>query len=95
MLQSLAELAREGALVVGGNVLDFGLQTTPQLHHLVRMWNYEQFNRGDWASEVGYYNMLTDAFKQLTAGMDAKVRRSHRLVLATRCVTDLVHACAL
>lgn len=36
-MQSLAELAREGALVVGGNVLDFGLQTTPQLHHLVRM----------------------------------------------------------
>lgn len=36
-IQSLAELAREGALVVGGNVLDFGLQTTPQLHHLVRM----------------------------------------------------------
>lgn len=35
--EHLAELAREGALVIGGNVLDFGLQTTPQLHHLVRM----------------------------------------------------------
>lgn len=35
--QHLSELVREGALVIGGNVLDFGLQTTPQLHHLVRM----------------------------------------------------------
>ena len=35
--EHLAELTREGALVIGGNVLDFGLQTTPQLHHLVRM----------------------------------------------------------
>ncbi|GMF50924.1 unnamed protein product [Phytophthora fragariaefolia] len=72
--EHLAELAREGALVIGGNVLDFGLQTTPQLHHLVRMWNYEQYNKGDWASEVGYYNMLSDAFKQLTATHDSKVR---------------------
>ncbi|TDH70543.1 hypothetical protein CCR75_009167 [Bremia lactucae] len=70
--EHLAELAREGALVIGGNVLDFGLQTTPQLHHLVRMWNYEHYNKGDWASEVGYYNMLSDAFKQLTAGHDSK-----------------------
>ncbi|KAL4160933.1 hypothetical protein PRNP1_001491 [Phytophthora ramorum] len=70
--EHLAELAREGALVIGGNVLDFGLQTTPQLHHLVRMWNYEQYNKGDWASEVGYYNMLSDAFKQLTATHDSK-----------------------
>ncbi|KAL7690055.1 putative phosphoglucosamine mutase, bacterial type, phosphoacetylglucosamine mutase [Plasmopara halstedii] len=70
--EHLAELAREGALVIGGNVLDFGLQTTPQLHHLVRMWNYEHYNKGDWASEVGYYNMLSDAFKQLTATHDSK-----------------------
>ncbi|TYZ69303.1 hypothetical protein PybrP1_003931 [[Pythium] brassicae (nom. inval.)] len=79
--ESLAELAREGALVVGGNVLDFGLQTTPQLHHFVRM-----FNRGDWASEVGYYNMLTDAFKQLTASIDAK-----KLEMRTPLYVDCAH----
>ncbi|RHZ22041.1 hypothetical protein DYB37_008906 [Aphanomyces astaci] len=70
--EHLSELAREGALLVGGNVLDFGLQTTPQLHHYVRMWNFEQYNKGDWASETGYYNMLVDAFKQLTSGVDPK-----------------------
>ncbi|CAI5742667.1 unnamed protein product [Peronospora destructor] len=82
--EHLAELAREGALVIGGNVLDFGLQTTPQLHHLVRMWNYEQYNKGDWASEVGYYNMLSDAFKQLTVTHDSK-RLETRLPLYVDC----------
>ncbi|RLN47858.1 hypothetical protein BBJ29_002809 [Phytophthora kernoviae] len=84
--EHLAELAREGALVIGGNVLDFGLQTTPQLHHLVRMWNYEQYNKGDWASEVGYYNMLSDAFKQLTATHDSK-----RLETRTPLYVDCAH----
>ncbi|GLD98356.1 hypothetical protein PINS_up007053 [Pythium insidiosum] len=84
--EHLAELAREGALVVGGNVLDFGLQTTPQLHHLVRMWNYEQYNKGDWASEVGYYNMLTDAFKQLTSSIDSK-----KLEMRTPLYVDCAH----
>lgn len=38
----------------------------------VLQWNYEQYNKGDWASEVGYYNMLSDGFKQLTASIDTK-----------------------
>lgn len=71
----MSELAREGALVIGGNVLDFALQTTPQLHHYVRMWNHEKYNKGDWASENGYYNMLVDAYKQLT-DTEAKSTRS-------------------
>lgn len=41
---------------------------------LSAQWNYEQYNKGDWASEVGYYNMLSDGFKQLTASIDTKVR---------------------
>lgn len=69
----LSELAREGALLIGGNVLDFALQTTPQLHHYVRMWNHEAYNKGDWASEAGYYTMLVDGFKQLTATADPKL----------------------
>ncbi|TMW57920.1 hypothetical protein Poli38472_013394 [Pythium oligandrum] len=84
--EHLAELVREGALVIGGNVLDFGLQTTPQLHHLVRMWNYEQYNKGDWASEVGYYHMLGDAFKQLTSNYDSK-----RLEVRTPLYVDCAH----
>ncbi|KAG9398357.1 Phosphoglucomutase-3 [Aphanomyces cochlioides] len=84
--EHLSELAREGALLMGGNVLDFGLQTTPQLHHLVRMWNFEQYNKGDWASEAGYYNMLVDAFKQLTNGIDPK-----KLELRTPLYVDCAH----
>ncbi|RHY68116.1 hypothetical protein DYB34_007664 [Aphanomyces astaci] len=84
--EHLSELAREGALLVGGNVLDFGLQTTPQLHHYVRMWNFEQYNKGDWASETGYYNMLVDAFKQLTSGVDPK-----KLELRTPLYVDCAH----
>ncbi|KAF0719797.1 Aste57867_796 [Aphanomyces stellatus] len=84
--EHLSELAREGALLMGGNVLDFGLQTTPQLHHFVRMWNFEQYNKGDWASEAGYYNMLVDAFKQLTNGVDPK-----KLELRTPLYVDCAH----
>ncbi|KDO31655.1 hypothetical protein SPRG_19514 [Saprolegnia parasitica CBS 223.65] len=84
--EHLSELAREGALLLGGNVLDFGLQTTPQLHHYIRMWNHEQYNKGDWASEAGYYNMLVDAFKQLTTGVDPK-----KLELRTPLYVDCAH----
>lgn len=36
--------------MIGGNVLDFGLQTTPQLHHLVRMVRDSLMGReeGEW-----------------------------------------------
>ncbi|CCI46691.1 unnamed protein product [Albugo candida] len=84
--EHLAEVAREGALAIGGNVLDFGLQTTPQLHHLVRMWNFEHYNKGDWASEVGYYNMLVDGFKQLTGSQDSK-----KLEMRTPLYVDCAH----
>jgi len=71
--ENLSELVREGALLIGGNVLDFGLQTTPQLHHLVRLWNYEAYNKGDWASETGYYHMLLDGYKQLTSSVESTI----------------------
>lgn len=75
--EHLSELAREGALLLGGNVLDFSLQTTPQLHHLVRMWNHEGYNKGDWASEAGYYHMLIDGFKQvLTSGKSLQAKKT-------------------
>lgn len=84
--ESLSEMVREGVLLMGGNVLDFGLQTTPQLHHLVRMWNFEKYNRGDWTSEIGYYNMTVDAFKQLTQEVDSK-----RLEMRTPIYVDAAH----
>jgi len=68
--EHLSELAREGALLIGGNVLDFGLQTTPQLHHIVRMFNIQ---KSEWASEEGYYNMLAEAYQKILCGLDPKL----------------------
>jgi len=68
--EHLSELAREGALLIGGNVLDFGLQTTPQLHHIVRMFNIQ---KSEWASEEGYYSMLAEAYQKILCGADPKV----------------------
>ena len=54
-------------------MLDFGVQTTPQCHHFVRLWNYEEYNKGDWASENGYYNMLIDGYKTLTSSVESSI----------------------
>jgi len=67
--EKLSELAREGALLIGGNVLDFALQTTPQLHHIVRMFNIQ---KSEWASEEGYYTMLAEAYQTILCGADPK-----------------------
>ena len=67
--ENLSVLAREGALLIGGNVLDFSLQTTPQLHHIVRMFNVQ---KSEWASEEGYYTMLAEAYQAILCGMDPK-----------------------
>ena len=77
--EPLAEVVREGALALGGNVLDFGLQSTPQLHHYVRLWNFGKYNLGDWASESGYYAMLSDGYQRLlTSGsLDSSLDHHH------------------
>lgn len=75
--EHLSELAREGALLIGGNVLDFGLQTTPQLHHIVRMFNIQ---KSEWASEEGYYNMLAEAYQKILYGQDPKVEDRGKVI---------------
>ena len=63
----LSDLASKGVEALGGKVVDYGLLTTPQLHHIVRMLND---NAGAdakklWGTEEGYYDMLCDAYKGL------------------------------
>ncbi|KAJ3388595.1 Phosphoglucomutase-3 [Lobulomyces angularis] len=65
----LAEAFIEGVKVLHGNVKDYGVLTTPQLHYLVRC-----LNTSDSASfygsptEDGYYQKLSDAFKTIVDG---------------------------
>lgn len=55
----LATLVREGAIAAGADILDFGLLTTPQLHHTVRYFNTD---RKEGANEAGYFEMLRQGF---------------------------------
>lgn len=66
--QRLATAALRGARSLGAEAIDMGLLTTPQLHHIVRM---RALGQEKWASEDGYYSMLADAFRALTADVGA------------------------
>lgn len=59
---------RDAMLALGGNVLDYGVMTTPQLHSVVRMYNA---GKREWATESGYYDMLAAPFAALIAGYEA------------------------
>jgi phosphoacetylglucosamine mutase len=86
--ERLSALARDGALLLAGNVLDFGLQTTPQLHHIVRMFNDQ---KSDWASEEGYYAMLAEAYEMVLAGADPNKAGRGKLVVDGEAVTVSLH----
>ena len=62
--EKLVELAREAALLLRGNVVDYGVLTTPQLHQMVRF-----YNKGDKdaATESGYFKRLGDSFRRMIA----------------------------
>ena len=65
LLQSLADLVVQGAQALGAVVRDFGLLTTPQLHHVVRMSNSTVPGDSALATEEGYYTMLATAYKDI------------------------------
>jgi len=69
--KALCDHARDAALALKANVLDFGELTTPQLHYSVRT-----FNRGGGKSapftEAGYFKTYAAAFTAL-AGEHIKV----------------------
>ncbi len=46
-------------------VTDYGVLTTPQLHHIVRMTNEGGEAAAKWGSEEGYYTMLADAYRAI------------------------------
>jgi len=65
--ERLAQLALEGIAHLDGRGEDFGLLTTPQLHHIVRHINGASaagphVGPAAWASEAGYCEMLADAY---------------------------------
>jgi phosphoacetylglucosamine mutase len=84
----LAALALEGVAHAGGGGEDFGLLTTPQLHHIVRHANGTagagpHVGPAEWASEAGYYEMLATAYAQLVT--PPAVSRGPALVVDAAC----------
>ncbi|EOD16703.1 putative phosphoglucomutase 3 [Emiliania huxleyi CCMP1516] len=68
--ERLSALALDGVSHLGGAGEDFGLLTTPQLHHIVRHANGgaaggAHVGPAAWASEGGYAEMLCTAFAAL------------------------------
>ena len=67
----LAALALEGIAHMGDcKAVDYGLLTTPQLHHITRHLNGRSaagphVGPAVWASEAGYYEMLATAYEKL------------------------------
>lgn len=67
--ESLAALVRCGAEAVTGSVTDYGVLTTPQLHHIVRQINAGGRAQEEWGSEEGYYVMLEQAYRDILQGV--------------------------
>mmetsp|Transcript_18369 Transcript_18369/g.32518 ORF Transcript_18369/g.32518 Transcript_18369/m.32518 type:complete len:565 (+) Transcript_18369:195-1889(+) len=65
--ERLASLAIKGVEALGGTVLDIGVVTTPQLHHVVRSGNLKEEEH--LASVEGYYTKLSEAFHDLLDGV--------------------------
>lgn len=65
----LSAIATEGATLLGANLQDNALCTTPQLHHCVRFHNGLGGGGGggdaQWTGEGGYYKMLAEAYLAL------------------------------
>lgn len=75
--ERLCALVLRGAALLGASTTDWGLLTTPQLHHIVRMHNGEEVSGPfvgcrEWASEDGYYDMLSEAFNSLVGEGEEK-----------------------
>ena len=64
--ESLVAALKDGVAALGGNLTDFGIQTTPQLHYVTRCINTKGTPEayGEPTNE-GYYAKLAEAFKRL------------------------------
>ena len=63
----LAELVVRGVEAMGGTVHSYGLMTTPQLHHCVRVRNAARVDGGAPPPEQGYFDQLVRAYQMVTA----------------------------
>ncbi|KAK7108953.1 phosphoacetylglucosamine mutase-like isoform X2 [Littorina saxatilis] len=74
---SLAQAVQDGVAAIGGKSKDYGLLTTPQLHFMVCCTN----TQGAYgiATEEGYYDKLTTAFKKLQTDSETKGSYSRQL----------------
>jgi hypothetical protein len=59
----LAQAAITGIIVMGGEVKDYGVVTTPMLHYFVASINTDGIYAE--ATEDGYFKKMTTAFKKL------------------------------
>lgn len=62
----LFEHCKTGVEAMGGKVIDIGVVTTPQLHHVVYSANR---NEVQFASVPGYFDKIAAAFRTLVAGV--------------------------
>jgi phosphoacetylglucosamine mutase len=76
--KKLCDLLREGALAVFADVVDLGLMSTPQLHHVTRMFNKDV---KEWASETGYFSMLTEGYKAVLGDVAADPEGRGKLLI--------------
>jgi hypothetical protein len=81
---------RQGAEAMGATVVDFGLLTTPQLHHVVRMANIGGDVAAKWASEDGYYRMLAEAYGNILQVRFTCARETRVCVCTCACVSMCV-----
>jgi phosphoacetylglucosamine mutase len=71
----LSESLADGLNAFEAETTDYGVQTTPQLHYLVRCLNTQGTNAPyGTPTEVGYYEKMATAFKQLMQGKKKQSR---------------------
>ncbi|KAJ3300251.1 Phosphoacetylglucosamine Mutase [Borealophlyctis nickersoniae] len=67
--EALVAALKDGVAAMGGELTDFGIQTTPQLHYVTRCLNTKNTPEeyGEPTNE-GYYAKLAEAFKRIVKG---------------------------
>eukprot|EP00743_Colponemidia_sp_Colp-15_P003176 GILK01003431.1.p1 GENE.GILK01003431.1~~GILK01003431.1.p1 ORF type:complete len:555 (+),score=104.65 GILK01003431.1:63-1727(+) len=72
--EALTEAVKEAVVALGAEVIDCGLQTTPQLHFVVRTTNNPRPDLE--ATERQYYVCVSEGYKRLVHGLHATEPRS-------------------
>ncbi|KAI4882999.1 hypothetical protein NFI96_015796 [Prochilodus magdalenae] len=77
--ESLSQAVLDGVCCLGGQSLDYGLLTTPQLHYMVRCRN----THGRYGTDTlqGYYQKLSQAFIELTKNARKDTDNQKRLLV--------------